>query len=179
MNDPVAPGDPTAGPAAPVRVFVSAGSNIDPEANLRLACRELRRRFGPLAVSSVYRSPAVGFAGADFLNLVLSFATRESPAGVVAELERLHQLAGRVRGPSSFASRTLDLDMILYGDGVIADHATRVPRDDIEKYAFVLAPLAELAPAVRHPVTGRTFADMWRDFDQAGQRLERTALTLD
>ena len=96
-------------------VYVSAGSNVAPEENLKLACRELTRRFGPLELSGVYRNPPVGFAGDDFLNLVLRFRTGEPPHAIVAELERLHTLAGRVRGLERFAPRTLDLDLLLYG----------------------------------------------------------------
>ncbi len=163
------------GPPAPpvVDVYVSAGSNVDPDYNLRLACQEMARRFGPLAISGVYRNPPVGFTGDDFLNLVLRFRTAESPGAVVAELERLHVLAGRVRGAARFAPRTLDLDLLLYGNAVIAEHAIRVPREDILKYGFVLGPLAELAPDLRHPVTGQTMADLWASFDQRRFPLER------
>jgi 2-amino-4-hydroxy-6-hydroxymethyldihydropteridine diphosphokinase len=154
-------------------VYVSAGSNVAPEENLRLACRELTHRFGPLDLSAVYRNPPVGFSGNDFLNLVLRFRTTESPANIVADLERLHVLAGRVRGPEGFAPRTLDLDLLLYGTAVIADPGIRVPREDILKYGFVLRPLAELAPALRHPVTGQTMAELWAGFDQGRYRMDR------
>jgi len=164
----------SAPPARPaVDVYVSAGSNAEPEANLRLACRELARRYGPLALSAVYRNPPVGFVGDDFLNLVLRFRTSEGPAAIVQELERLHVLAGRVRGPERFAPRTLDLDLLLYGDAVIPEHGIRVPREDILKYGFVLGPLAELAPDLRHPVTGQTMAELWAGFDQREYPLER------
>lgn len=157
----------------PVDVYVSAGSNVAPAENLRLACTEIRKRFGEVELSGVYRNPALGFAGDDFLNLVLRFRTTEAPAVIVAELERLHVLAGRVRGPEPFSSRTLDLDLLLYGDAVLSDPAIRVPREDITKYAFVLGPLAELAPQLRHPVTGETMAELWAAFDQAGHPLQR------
>ena len=161
-------------PASPVvDVYVSAGSNIAPEENLRRACRELTRRFGPLELSGIYRNPPVGFAGDDFLNLVLRFRTGETPAAVVAELERLHALAGRVRGQERFGSRTLDLDLLLYGDSILSGQGIRVPREDILKYGFVLGPLAELAPALRHPVTGQTMGELWAGFDQARHPLQR------
>lgn len=160
-------------PPGAVDVYVSAGSNVAPEDNLRLACRELTRRFGPLAVSGVYRNPPVGFAGDDFLNLVLRFRTAEPPATVVAELDRLHLLAGRVRGQERFAPRTLDLDLLLYGNAIITEHAIRVPREDIVQYGFVLGPLAELAPDLCHPVTGQTMAELWAAFDQRRFPLER------
>lgn len=156
-----------------VDVYVSAGSNVDPDRHLRLACRELARTFGPLAVSGVYRNPAVGFEGDDFLNLVLRFATDREPVAVVAELERLHVLAGRIRGKEQFNDRTLDLDLLLYGSEVIPDPAVRVPRGDILKYGFVLGPLAELAPDLRHPVDGRTMAELWAAFDQSRHPLVR------
>lgn len=163
------------GPPAPpaVDVYVSAGSNVAPEDNLRRACRELARRFGPLAISGVYRNPPVGFSGDDFLNLVLRFRTAEPPPAVVAELERLHVLAGRVRGPERFAPRTLDLDLLLYGDAIIPEAGIRVPREDILRYGFVLGPLAELAPDLCHPVTGQTMTELWARFDRAGHPLER------
>lgn len=158
---------------SPVDVYVSAGSNVAPVENLRLACRELRKCFGELEISGVYRNPAVGFAGDDFLNLVLRFRTAESPAAIIAELERLHVLAGRVRGPDPFSSRTLDLDLLLYGDAVLSDSVIRVPREDISKYVFVLGPLAELAPELRHPLTGETMAELWAAFDQSVHPLQR------
>lgn len=140
-----------------------------------MACRELARRFGAVDVSGVYRNPPVGFSGADFLNLVLHFRTAESPATIVAELERLHVLAGRERGAERFAPRTLDLDLLLYGDSVLPEAGIRVPREDIRKYGFVLRPLAELAPSLRHPVTGQTMAELWASFDQARHPLTLVA----
>lgn len=154
---------------------MSAGSNVEPEHHLGLACRDLNRRFGPLDLSGVYRNPPVGFAGDDFLNLVLHFRTAEPPDAVVAELEHLHALAGRVRGSERFASRTLDLDLLLYGAAVISAAGIRVPREDILKYGFVLGPLAELAPELRHPVTGQTMAELWARFDQARFPMERVS----
>jgi 2-amino-4-hydroxy-6-hydroxymethyldihydropteridine diphosphokinase len=160
--------------ARPIAAFVSAGSNIEPARHLRFAVSALRARFGPLLVSPVYRSRAVGFSGDDFLNLVIGFSTREPARVIVAELERLHGEAGRVRGPDPFCSRTLDLDLILYGDEVIAE--LRVPRPDILEYSFVLAPLADVAPELRHPVTGRTMAELWAGFDKSRQPIERVEL---
>lgn len=157
---------------APVDVYVSAGSNVDPEHNLRFACAELRRRFGSIDVSSVYRNAPVGFSGDDFLNLVLRFRTGESPETVIAELERLHRLAGRIRGSARFAPRTLDLDLLLYGSAVLPDPPVRVPRSDIGDYGFVLGPLAELAPGLRHPVTSETMAAMWARFDRQRHPME-------
>ena len=160
--------------AAPVIAYVSIGSIVEPAKNVRLALDQLRRRFGPLVASGVYRNHAEGFSGEDFLNLVVGFATQEAPAAIVDELERLHVVAGRVRGPDRFAPRTLDLDLLLYGDAVIPE--LQVPRRDITEYSFVLGPLAEIAPDLRHPVTGETMATLWARFDQARHPLERLPL---
>lgn len=162
----------------PVDVYVGAGSNIEAERHLRMACRELARRYGGLRLSPVYQSTAIGFDGDDFLNLVVAFRTAEPAAAVVDFLEALHRQAGRVRGASAFAARTLDLDLLLYGDLVDADPAIRVPRADILRYAFVLGPMADLAPALRHPVDGRTMAELWDAFDRDGQPMQRIEVAL-
>ena len=167
-------GDPDRARSA-VDVYLSAGSNVAPEKNLSLACRALAHRFGPLRLSGVYRNPPVGFAGDDFLNLVVHFRTAEPPSVIVAELERLHTLAGRVRGLERFAPRALDLDLLLYGAAVLVEPGVRVPREDILEYGFVLGPLAELAPDLRHPVTGDTMAHLWALFDKTSCPLQRVS----
>lgn len=161
-----------------VVVYISGGSNMAPEDNLRLAFRELKNRFGDVGVSPVYRTAAVGFAGDPFLNCVFKLTTRESAVAVVECLEDLHALAGRVRGPSSFSPRPLDLDLLLYGDAIIPEPPVKVPRDDITKYSFVLKPLADIAPALRHPVSGRTMADLWQEFPGRDEPIERVAADL-
>lgn len=168
----------TGAPRPTVTAYVGAGSNIAPEANLRRALASLRGHYGALRVSPVYRTPAVGFAGDDFLNLVIAFDTDEPPLAVVAELERLHAQAGRERGPDAFRSRTLDLDLLLYGDAVMPEPPVKVPREDIHKYAFVLGPLADLAPDLVHPVRGVTIAALWAAFDRKGQPLTRVDVDL-
>ncbi len=151
------------------RVYLGLGSNIDPENNLRRGIRELGERFGDLELSAVYRSAAVGFEGDDFLNLVVGLDTDASPAFINEEIEVIHKLAGRRRGEEKFASRPLDIDLLLYDDLVVDDPP--LPRADILEYSFVLRPLAELAPGLRHPCTGLTLAEHWRDFDKASQPL--------
>ena len=146
----------------PVRVFVSAGSNIDPRANLEAACAALQEHYPDLELSPVYESPAEGFNGPPFLNLVLSFRTEATPEEILEALAEREMLAGRDRSGGKFASRTLDLDLLLYGDCV--DEALKLPHPDIERYAFVLKPLADLAPDLRHPGSGITIAKLWRYF---------------
>lgn len=139
-------------------VYVGLGSNIEPESNLRWAVAELGRRYRGLVCSQVYRSPAFGFAGPDFLNMVVGFDTNRSADEVEAWLSELENRRGRDRRARS-GSRTLDLDLLLLGQRV--DAARRLPRVDVLEYPFVLAPLAEIAPALKHPVTGVTVAAAW------------------
>jgi len=143
-------------------VFVSVGSNIDRETNVRFAVQSLRQRYGSLAVSSICETAAVGFDGEPFYNLVVGFDTDDAPEEVRAALRHIEHQAGRRReGVSRFSSRTLDLDMILYGDLVRHDDVIDVPAAEIGRYDFVLGPLAELAPDHRHPERHQTFAAMW------------------
>ncbi len=158
-----------------VQIYLGLGSNIDPEENLRLGIRELRQRYGGLTLSAVYESAAVGFEGPDFLNLVIGCETEQGPHEVHEQIEIIHAMAGRQRGEEKFSSRPLDIDLLLYGNQVIDSPPLRIPRADILEYAFVLRPLAELAPELVHPLTGRKLADHWTEFDQASQPLAPVA----
>lgn len=151
-------------------VFVGIGSNVEPEQRVREAVRQLRQRFGEVNLSPVYRNPAIGFTGDDFLNLVVSFECRESAAELHTALDEIELRCGRVRGGPRFAPRTLDLDLLLYGN-LIENAPIKLPRPEILEYAYVLKPLADLAPARHHPVTGRSFAEHWRDFPGKNQVL--------
>ena len=160
------------------RVFVGLGSNVDPENNLHLGVRELRERYGELQVSAVYRSKAVGFDGDDFLNLVAAFESDSSPREICAEIELIHRLAGRDRDAEKWISRTLDIDLLLYNDLVEDEKPVRVPRDDVLEYGFVLRPLAEIAPDLVHPVTGRTMLEHWQRFDATQHPMEVVGVIL-
>jgi 2-amino-4-hydroxy-6-hydroxymethyldihydropteridine diphosphokinase len=161
---------------APVNVYLSAGSNIAPEHHLRMACQGLEAIYGELTLSSVYRNPTVGFKGNDFLNMVIGFSTRETPEQIVANLEHLHQRAGRRRQANPFCSRTLDLDLLMYGDVIRPE--LKLPHDDIQKYGFVLGPLAEIAPDLRHPVAGLTMRELWAGFDRSRHPMTRVDLNV-
>jgi len=144
------------------RAWISVGSNVEPEANVRRALENLRRRFGELVCSPVYRTAAEGFEGDDFLNLVVGIDTELPPEAVHALLRQIEDLQGRVSGGGKFSSRTLDLDLLTHGERVIPELG--LPRDEILRYAFVLRPLAEVAPGERHPLNGETYAELWQAF---------------
>jgi len=160
------------------RVYVSIGSNIEREANIRAAVQALRKCFGTLTLSSVYENRPIGFEGENFYNLVAAFDTDESPEAVTAILHDIERRRGRKRGPSRFTSRTIDLDLLLYSDLIREQATLRLPRREIDEYACVLRPLAELAPKARHPRSGETFAALWARFDKTAQPLTPVALEL-
>jgi 2-amino-4-hydroxy-6-hydroxymethyldihydropteridine diphosphokinase len=153
------------------RVFIGIGSNIDPARNVRGALEALRRSFGEVAVSPVYESAAVGFEGDNFYNLVAAFDTDIGIEDLARRLTDIEDHHGRVRTEPKFSSRPLDLDLLLYGDLVLDTPKLHLPRDEITRYAFVLRPLADLAPDLRHPVGGERYRDLWERFDDHGQAL--------
>ena len=153
-------------------VYLGLGSNMNAEANLHHAVSSLRERFGEIELSGVYRSAPVGFEGDEFLNLVVRFSTDVAPDDLLDFFESLHERAGRARGPEKFVPRTLDIDLLLYGDVIDPEPPLRLPRSDILEHSFVLRPLAELAPDLVHPVTGSTMHDHWQEFDRARHPLQ-------
>jgi len=155
-------------------VFLSLGSNVDREMHIHKALDEIGRLFGPLTVSSVYESEAVGFRGDPFFNLVVGFRSR-LPAGEIARMLREIEIAhGRTVESRKFEPRTLDIDLIIYGDQVGEEEGLKLPRDEIAKYAFMLEPLAEIAPGFTYPGLERNFGQLWEDFDKSQLRQKRT-----
>ncbi|QSX30784.1 2-amino-4-hydroxy-6-hydroxymethyldihydropteridine diphosphokinase [Shewanella cyperi] len=152
------------------RIYISVGSNINPQHYVREARRLLAEVFGELSLSPVYESEAVGFDGGHFLNLVIGADTDLDVAQVVAQCKRIELEQGRDPQARKFSSRTLDLDLLLY-DQCVCTVPVELPRAEIVKNAFVLWPLADLAPETQHPLTGLSFAAMWQAFDKQSQKL--------
>ena len=153
------------------RIYISIGSNIERERHMRAALAGLRAQFSSLLCSSVYESEPVGFQGDNFFNAVAAGDTGKSVRDVARCLADIEAQHGRVRAGTRFAARTLDLDLLLYDDLVVQERDIKLPRAEILKNAFVLRPLAEIAPDMQHPVVGKTYAELWRDFPRTEQRL--------
>lgn len=154
------------------RVYLSLGSNVDPERHLRDALRALRDRFGKVAVSPTYRSAAVGFKGAAFLNNAAAFDCDLAREALREWLHALEDASGRDRSLPRYADRTLDLDVALWCDGESC--TTDLGREEFER-AYVLAPLADIAPDVRVPFTGESLRDRWRKLSAKLPPIDRVA----
>ncbi len=153
------------------RVYVGMGSNMERVSNIRSGVAALRDSFGELSLSRVYDCKAVGFEGGDFFNLVAGFYSRRPVMELVEILQHIEAVHGRRRDGERLAPRPLDLDLLLYDDLIMQQDGVCLPRDEILEYAFVLRPLAEIAPQGVHPVVGRTFSQLWREFNHASQSL--------
>ena len=146
------------------RAYLSLGSNVEPQRYLPAAIAALRERFGDITVSPAYRSRSVGFDGADFVNLAVGLDTDLSPQALNDWLHALEDRHGRRRDVPRYADRTLDIDIVLY-DALVIDGPghLQIPRNELQ-HAFVLRPLADIAPQVRHPRNGMSMAELWAAF---------------
>jgi 2-amino-4-hydroxy-6-hydroxymethyldihydropteridine diphosphokinase len=152
------------------KIYISLGSNIEPIRHLKAALIDLNCHFDELLLSSVFESEAVGFDGTNFLNMVVAAETALPIETVVATFKQIEQDHGRVKGAKKFAARTLDLDLLLYDD-VVCQTPIELPRAEILYNAFVLWPLAEIAPLLTHPVTHEPYQILWDEYDKTQQNL--------
>ena len=155
------------------RVYLSLGSNIDREKNI-LACLDaLGEHFGELIISPVYESESVGFAGDSFYNLVVGIDSALSVGELAVIMRDIETANKRSRAGPKFGPRTLDIDILTYGDlsGVVDGVA--LPRDEVTENAFVLLPLVDIAPNEKHPVSGKAYFDIATSFAGSEQKLWR------
>lgn len=153
--------------------YISVGSNIEPEKNVRSSVIALKKQFRLLIISSVYESEAIGFSGDIFYNLVVSFESMLAVKIIAQQLRDIERVHGRTRESQKFSPRSLDLDLLLYGDLILTEDGLQIPRHEIEQYAFVLEPLAEIAPHLLHPIKHQCYADLWQTFDKTHLKQHR------
>ncbi|MGH8025405.1 MAG: 2-amino-4-hydroxy-6-hydroxymethyldihydropteridine diphosphokinase [Pseudoxanthomonas sp.] len=166
------------------KAYLSLGSNMRPEHHLASALRALQERFGALSVSPVYRTAAIGFEGPDFLNAAAVVDSDLEAHALNDWLHALEDAHGRDRSGPRFGDRPLDIDIVFYDDLVIQapgnpgsspGQVLRLPRPEL-KHAFVLKPLADIAPGFVDPVSGKTLAELWAQSPERG--LPLTAVTI-
>jgi 2-amino-4-hydroxy-6-hydroxymethyldihydropteridine diphosphokinase len=155
------------------QVFIAAGSNVEPCRHMLLATGELSRAFPDIRFSPWYQNRAAGFEGSDFINLVAAFTTELAVAELLVVLRSIETLCGRPREAPRWAPRSMDLDVLLYGDLVCQRAALTLPRPDLLARAYMLGPLADLAPELKHPIADATIGELWARFDQAAHPLVR------
>ena len=154
-------------------VYVAAGSNVEAERHLAQAAAGLAAAFPGVRFSPWYRNRAVGFEGDDFINFAAGFDTTLSLPEVLERLHAIERACGRPPGAPRWAPRAMDLDILLYGDCVCTGPGATLPRPDLLKRAYMLGPLAALAPQLWHPTARATIGELWARFDQQAHPLER------
>lgn len=162
--------DVTSGGGQGTRVAVALGSNLEPRwEHLERGVRGLGALVEDLEASPVYETrPCGDRRQPDFLNLCCVGSTELPARSLLEAMHRLEREAGRVRTGRRYGPRTLDLDLLLYGDAVIREKGLVVPHPRMAKRAFVLVPLRDVAPEWRHPASGRTVAEMAAEVDTSG-----------
>lgn len=142
------------------RVYLSVGSNVNRERNVRSAVHALSKLFGGIEISPVYESAAVGFDGTPFYNFIVAIETDESITDIIQKLKAIEDAHGRDRSGPKFSSRSLDIDVVLYGDLVGEHEGIELPRPELFYNAFVLLPMADLLQDEKEPKTGSSYAEL-------------------
>lgn len=153
-------------------IYISLGSNINREYHIKHGLTELTKYYGALTLSSLYESASVGFDGTDFYNMVVCIETNDNIDHVANTLRNIEFKYGREKESKKFSPRTLDLDLLLY-DNLVVDEPAQIPRNEITENAFVLWPLAEIAPNEMHPINKQTYSFLWQQYNKESQQLTK------
>ncbi|MDF2153274.1 2-amino-4-hydroxy-6-hydroxymethyldihydropteridine diphosphokinase [Vibrio sp. CAU 1672] len=144
-----------------ISTYIGVGTNIDREKHARVAYRELHHLGVDLQVSPVYECAPIGFSSQNFYNFIISLNTELSLNEFVRRLREIEYKWGRAEDAQKYQDRTLDLDVVLFGDCVSAQNP-ELPRSDIFKYPFVTKPMYDLQPDLLIPGDGRSVAQVWQ-----------------
>jgi 2-amino-4-hydroxy-6-hydroxymethyldihydropteridine diphosphokinase len=150
--------------------FISVGSNVNPKENIKLSIDALASVFGNLTISPWYESVAVGFNGDNFINGVVGAKTNQSIEDVVSLLKNIEDQIGRDRRFGKYSAKIIDLDLLTF-DQIICEKPTPLPRDEITENAFVLLPLSDLIPDSIHPLTHKSYRQLWQEYPKSKQAL--------
>ena len=142
-------------------VALSIGSNITPEPHLREALDALQARYGHVRTSSVFESESVGFNGANFLNMVALIETEESMPELAQFLKNYEDEQGRQRSRPKFSGRTIDIDILTFGQVCGISEGIQLPRAEIVDNAYVLWPMSQVCFDETHQGTGQTYGALW------------------
>ncbi len=157
------------------RVYLSLGSNVgDRTRNLKTAIEKLERLGNVVATSSLYETEPLEVSDQPwFLNLALALDTQSTPQELLQALLAIEQEMGRRRTRNK-GPRNIDIDILLFNDSIIATKGLTIPHPALQQRRFVLEPLAEIAPELRHPVLNKTIAEL-RDQLPPGQKTTKIA----
>ena len=156
--------------------FIGLGSNLDShhgdkQRHLEMALEAMSGVGRVIKISSIYETDAWGVEGdqPDYLNQVVEIETGLDPSALVEAMLGIEAEIGRVR-TERYGSRTIDLDVLFLGDLVIEEPGVQIPHPRLHERAFVLVPLAEIAPDFVHPVLGTTLVELLKDIGNSGVR---------
>ncbi|RSD32634.1 2-amino-4-hydroxy-6-hydroxymethyldihydropteridine diphosphokinase [Vibrio pectenicida] len=144
------------------KVFIGVGSNIERHKHIEAAIRELNEIGQDVRLSTIYECEAVGFDGDAFYNLVVEMITPLTLVDFSQQLRNIELKWGREHYSEKLQSRTIDLDIILFGQ-LVSKQGPELPRSDIYKYGFVIEPLRELCAELKVPNDGRTINQIWSE----------------
>jgi 2-amino-4-hydroxy-6-hydroxymethyldihydropteridine diphosphokinase len=162
-----------------MRVLLSLGSNLgDREANLRAALKALEQREGVrlTACSDVYETEPVGYMDQPaFLNMAAEIETDLEPLELLNAVEAIEGRLGREKGVR-WGPRVIDMDIVLCGSKTMDSERLTLPHPEFRRRAFVLVPLAEIAPEAVDPITGKTVAELASSPEAEGRVEKRSSL---